>query len=211
MNTTEDDFRAWLANVQGIPFESLDEEARGVFRRDFEDGARRFAAWQGQRAPARGARGRDTRYAVAIEDGDELGLSFWIKRSQAGEVFLFYPRDREMDPHASYHADGTYHQKSYGVASMAQQRQPLNGSFVGTEHLGTFGGHGAGPRIVSRDDWDDILVVRSGILTARTGRIAVDLVAPDMPPAAHHRELLRIVDERTYRDAVPWILVAISE
>ena len=147
---------------------------------------------------------------MALQDGDELGLTFWIKRSAKGEIFLFYPRDPEMDPHASYHRDGTYHQKTYGLAMGAQKRQPLDGSFRGVEHLGTFYGHGAGPRINDTAAFDDVLVAPLGILHGRGGCIVVDLVEPGARPAPHHRELLRIVGERIYEDSSPWIVVAIA-
>jgi hypothetical protein len=147
---------------------------------------------------------------VAIQDGDELGLTFWIKRSAKGEIFLLYPREPEMDPHASYHLDGTYHQKSYGLAMSARKRQALDSNFRGAEHLGTFGGHGAGPRINDASAFDDVLVVPPGILHGRGGCIVVDLVEPGARPAPHHRETLRIVDERIYQDSSPWIVVAIA-
>src|SRR5207248_1412283 len=55
------------------------------------------------------------RYGVAIRNGDERWLTFWIRRSAKGEFFLMMPRGATgWDPHASYHIDGTFHQKSHG-------------------------------------------------------------------------------------------------
>ena len=204
-----DDFDAWLSN-QELVADSLTPEQLALFRHVFDEAIQRAAEWRAQSAPSRSSGKSDRRYAVAIQDGDELGLTFWIKRSVKGEIFLLYPRESEMDPHASYHRDGTYHQKSYGVATSAQRRQPLDSSFRGTEHLGTFGGHGAGPRIDDATAFDDVLVVSSGILHGRGGCIVVDLVEPGAQPAPHHREMLRIVDERIYQDSSPWIVVAIA-
>ena len=85
------------------------------------------------------------RYAVAIRNESGLWLTLWTKRSAKGEFFVMIPRgDREWNPHASYHLDGKLHHKSYDRKSplMQQQRQPLRGKFRGTEHLGSYGGHG---------------------------------------------------------------------
>ena len=209
LNSSAAEFEVWLTDVQGIASESLDDAARVLFRREFDRGRAKDAAWHTQAAPSRPVPHRDHRYAVAIQDGDGLGLTFWIKRSLKGEVFLFYPRDPEMNPHASYHLDGRYHQKTYDLKTSLQLRQPLSGSFTATEHLGTFGGHGAGPRIADGTSFDDILVLQPGILTGRSGKIAVDLVAPGTPPAAHHRAMLDVVEERAFEDAVPWIVMAV--
>ena len=115
-----------------------------------------------------------------------------------------------MDPHASYHLDGTYHQKTFGRVTTSRKRQPLSGSFVGEEHLGAFGGHGAGPRISDPSGFDDVFIAPPSVLTGRSGTVVVDLVEPGGAPAPHHRETLHIVDERTYKDASPWIVVAIA-
>lgn len=58
-----------------------------------------------------------------------------------------YPRGPgPRNPHASYHYNGQYHQKSYGRKFPPQQRQPLD-HFAGVEHLGSFGGHGPGTAV----------------------------------------------------------------
>jgi hypothetical protein len=184
-----DDFAAWLLSAQGITANSLTPEQLALFRQDY---------------------GEAVRKDVAIQEGDDLGLTFWIKRSAKGDIFLLYPRDRETDPHASYHRDGTYHQKSYRQATAVQKRQPLDSNFRGAEHLGTFGGHGAGPRINDTSAFDDVLVAPPGVLHGKGGCIVVDLVEPGARTAPNHREMMRIVGERIYQDCSPWIVVAIA-
>src|SRR5260370_29397493 len=57
----------------------------------------------------------EQKYAVAIQEGPDLWLTLWIRCSRKGEIFIMYSRaDREWDAHASYHLDGTFHQKSFG-------------------------------------------------------------------------------------------------
>lgn len=140
-------YEEWLRDVQAVDIEKLGDEDRVFWRQQYDAAMRRGAEWREQAAPSRRSVHKDQRYALAIEDDSGLGLTFWIKRSAKGEVFLLYPREPEMDPHASYHLDGTYHQKSYGTRTGSQKRQPLGGSFKGAEHLGMFGGHGSGPRM----------------------------------------------------------------
>ena len=204
-----DDFETWL-NHQGIAKDSLTSERLARIRQDFDEAAQRTANWSAQPAPSRSLRTSDRRYAVAIQDGHGLGLTFWIKRSAKGEIFLLYPREPEMNPHASYHRDGTYHQNSYGLPMSPRNLQPLDSGFRGTEHLGTFGGHGAGPRITDSSAFDDVMVAPPGVLSGRRGCIVVDLVEPGARPAPHHREMMRIVAERIHKDSSPWIVVAIA-
>lgn len=206
-----DKFETWLKDVQGIAIDTLGPDDLLFWRRAFDEAMVRGSEWQAKRAPSRSARKNDRRYAIAIEDGNELGLTFWIKRSVNGEIFLFYPRNSEMDPHASYHLDGTYHQKTYGQKGISQKRQPLTCKFAGAEHLGMFAGHGAGPRIHNLDDFDDVFIAPPGVLTGKSGVVVVDLVEPGGAPATHHRQTLQIAAERTYQDASPWIVVAIAE
>src|SRR5215467_6182022 len=90
-----DDFEAWLRDTQGLTADALPQEQLGLWRQAFAEGVERAAAWKAQSAPSRSSRNSERRYAVAIQDGNELGLTFWIKRSAKGEIFLFSPRDSE--------------------------------------------------------------------------------------------------------------------
>jgi hypothetical protein len=51
-----------------------------------------------------------------------------------------YPRACAGNPHASYHLDGTFHQKTYGSASIPQKRQSLTAAFRENKHLGMYYG-----------------------------------------------------------------------
>jgi hypothetical protein len=90
------------------------------------------------------------RYAVAVEEGSDLWLTLWVKRSIKGEFFVMLPRKvfvilprwvNEWDPHTSYHLDGTFHMKSHDSKMVKKQCQPLTGPFCGTEDLGYYAGH----------------------------------------------------------------------
>ena len=48
--------------------------------------------------------------------------------------------DRDWNPHASYHSDGTLHIKSSGDKVIERKNQPLTGTFRGNEDLGSYAG-----------------------------------------------------------------------
>src|SRR2546425_889839 len=87
-----DDFETWLS-AQGTATDSLTPERLALWRQVFDEAVQRAASLRAQPAPSRSLPKSDRRYGVAIQDGDELGLTFWIKRSAKGEIFLFYPRE----------------------------------------------------------------------------------------------------------------------
>ncbi len=69
-------------------------------------------------------------YAVAVPVGDQLRLVLRINRNARGEVFVIYPtRARRRHLHSSYHADGTFHYKSYGQRSVHGRRRALGPSY----------------------------------------------------------------------------------
>ncbi len=203
------EFRTWLREVQAVDASSLTPELLAFWEDQHRRAVARGEAWRARRAPTRSARSTDRRFAIAIEDDSGLGLTFWIKRSANGEIFLMYPREPDFDPHTSYHMDGTCHSKSYGMKSLTCRRQPLGPNFKGTEHLGMFLGHGSGPRIEDLDSFDHILTAPPGALTGMSGAVFVDLVEPGQQPASHHLEGRIVVAQVVHDDDAPWIVVSI--
>jgi hypothetical protein len=121
----------------------------------------------------------EQRYGVALQDGADLWLTMWVRCSAKGEIFVMYPRADAGNPHASYHLDGTCHQKSYGKASIRQQRQPLSAAFAGSEHLGLYMGHGKSTGAVCEPKaFDGLVIVEPGILGPKDGSVGIDVVAP---------------------------------
>jgi hypothetical protein len=122
-------------------------------------------------------------------------------------VFIIYPRgDRDWDAHASYHLDGTRHQKSHGVISGTQKRQPLTAAFRGSEHLGSYAGHGSGA-IYDPEAFTGVVIVETGILGPRHGTVAVELAEPGFEPepstGTHPRQVFP-------RDGHPSIVITIA-
>ncbi len=123
----------------------------------------------------------EQKYAVAIRDGSDVWLTLWVRCSPKGEIFIMMPRgNRDWNPHASYHLDGTFHQKSHGSVRMPLKRQPLTTAFRESEHLGMYGGHGTKSigAVCDPNVFDGVVIVEPGILGPRDGSVGVDLVEP---------------------------------
>jgi hypothetical protein len=122
----------------------------------------------------------EQKYGVALRDGSKLWLTMWVRCSPKGEVFVVYPRADAGNPHASYHFDGTLHNKSYGKAHLPRKRQPLTADFRDSEHLGMFMGHGrASGAVCDPSAFDGLVIVEPGILGPKHGSIGIDLIAAE--------------------------------
>jgi|SRR5579863_6645519 len=177
-------FKGWL-KYQAVPTSSSPEEL-AMWRGLFDEAMQRRAAspkvglMKLRRMPG------EQKYAVALCDGSDLWLTLWVRCSYKGEVFVMLPRgDRDWDPHTSYHLDGTFHSKSYGraISSQSAKRQPLTASFTGSEHFGSFMGHGkTAGAVCDPTAFDGVVIVEPGLLGPRHGSVTVDLVKPGYQP-----------------------------
>jgi hypothetical protein len=184
----EDDlqtFDGWL-RYQAVDAAASTQEGLDKWRQHFKEVRERMAAspkvglMKFQRIPG------EYRYAVAVQDGHNLWLTLWVKRSHKGEFFVFQPRKeqewdhRTWDPHTSYHLDGTLHVKSYGKPVIERKNQPLTGVFHGSVDLGTYAGHG--PKgvgaICDPNAFSGVAKVAPGILGPGDGVVKVDLTEP---------------------------------
>lgn len=201
-------FERWL-EYQKLAGKLLPADVEERLRSQYVDALDRAVAQDPSRWMSKSPVAGEYRYAVVIDDGKNQWVTLCVKRSPRGEYFVLVPREREWDPHASYHLDGEYHQKSYGTKVMVQQHQRLD-QFKGTEHLGNFMGHGTGSALYKPQNYTAALIVSEGVLTGLQGQVLVDLVEPDHSPAPHHREIpgMKIHSEQTYKDASPWIVIA---
>jgi hypothetical protein len=103
----------------------------------------------------------------------------WVRCSAKGDIYIIYPRKNAGNPHASYHKDGTYHNKSYDVAHFPKKRQPLTADFKGSEHLGMFMGHGKSARADCNPTvFDGVVVVEPKTLGPIHGSVGFDIVEP---------------------------------
>jgi hypothetical protein len=204
-------FEGWLKaqkiDLVGQPAETV-ASLRGVFDKVLLDIARaRQSVMFGEPCPP-----VEHRYAIALEDGHDLRLVLVIRRSAKGEYFIVYPRDRESDPHASYHLKGEYHHKSYKRKfGKGAKRQPLGPGFKGREHLGSFGGLSAAAPICNPANFTDVIIIPDGVVDGLRGSVIVDLVEPGIEPDPIHREGKQILREDIFCNGTPHIAVAIVQ
>lgn len=203
-------FEGWL-RYQTVDTATLRPDELKMWREIFDEMRQRCAATPKvglmKLQPVSG----EQRYAVAIHKGADLWLTMWVRSSRRGEVFIMYPRgDHDWDAHASYHLDGTLHQKSYGkIMGASLKRQPLTAAFKGSEHLGMYGGHGTSSGAVCDPAaFTGLVVVEPGVLGARHGVVAVDLVEPNCDPPPFFGE--QIAREVFAREARPSVVITIG-
>jgi hypothetical protein len=136
-------------------------------------------------------------------------MTFFIRRDPKGDVYLMIPRGRGSgNPHASYHSNGRFHQKSYDRATTVSDRQSLT-SFRGHEHLGMYGGHGPKSIGITCDPakFTGIVEVPDDVLT--DGFVAVDLVEPGCED-----QIIDlgnpIVSTSIFKEAEPWLVIRVG-
>jgi hypothetical protein len=208
---SEDDLKIFersLSGIQGINPTNLNTGQLAQWRAIFDEVSKSSAAKVGLMKLR--ARPGEHLYGVAVREGSDLWLTLWVRRSRKGEVFVMVPRAKESwDPHASYHRDGKFHSKSFGRKVIVQQRQPLNGDFSGTEHLGIFQGHG--PKTVGAicdtSLFSGVVKVEPGVFGPRDGAVAVDLVASGAAPVPWPHKDGKVVVQETFRDVAPWLVL----
>lgn len=198
-------------NYQLIDIAALDEPGLALWQRLFDEARQRtLATPKVGRMQLRAVPG-ECRYAVAVQDGSNLWLTLWIRRSRKGEFFVMLPRgDSDWDPHTSYHLDGHLHMKGHGQKFLAQKRQSLTSPFRGTQSLGTYYGHG--PRgvgaVCDPTVFSGVCKVPADVLGPAHGGVCVDLVEPGCEPDAPLWKT--IVVRETFRDFVPHIVITVG-
>jgi hypothetical protein len=211
---SEDDlhtFEGWL-KYQAIDTSVLSDSEQAAVRELFEDAVKRRDTARKVGRMKLKMQPREYRYALAVRDGNDLWLTLWVRRSPKPEFFVFQPRgDHDWNPHASLHADGTFHLKSHGRIMLPPvKRQPPN-SIRGSETLGAYAGHG--PKSVGAvcdpQDFTGVFEIGPGVLGPRNGTVVVDLLehADSQPLAWPGRE----VERRLFTAVAPYVLFRIIE
>jgi hypothetical protein len=202
-------FEEWMVKYQGRDPSNLSAAELELWR-DYYEEAKEFST----KTPKVGLmklgppEPGEHRYAVAIRDESGLWLTLWVRRNKKGHFFVLIPRgDRKYDPHASYHVNGTFHQKSYDRKLSIQRKQPLTGAFRGTETLGGYGGHGARiGAVCDPTDFNGVVEVAPDLLGERKGSVFVDLVEPGREPITCYN----VIKKKIFTDTVPNVVIRIS-
>ena len=151
-------------------------------------------------------------YAVAVRDGEELYLLIIVNR-EGDNVYVnsLRPAVPEWNPHASYHASGQHHVKSFNHRSFVRCRQRPDQNFRGiaaVEHL-VIGpsNHRAINWPCRLSDFHDVFEIAQCDLP-KAGRLCVDLAEPGAAPGMPFLGA-KIVRQASFKDRVPWILVTL--
>jgi hypothetical protein len=158
------------------------------------------------------------KYAFAVRDGANLFLFLWVKRSAAGDFYVFLPRPHnpKINAHASYHVDGRYHVKSHGHNKiMDRQKQKPDQTFAGTEHLLDQRIDQASPRSIGKlcdqSEWSGVFEILTSEIRPGTHytHVSADLISrgyqPNFVPNA------KIVRQCEFRNSTPFIVLTLYE
>jgi len=157
---------------------------------------------------------------VAVRDGDELFLWIRLRRSIRSEIFYAFPTGRgqlenkKWNPHGSLHKDGRLHHKSFDRKLFRQKYQPPDANFKGSINLISRATASDEPRafgiICDPAKFSDVMEVEVSKLSSNKYEtyISVDLTEPGGPPSINTSDG-QILDQRTFDDSIPWILVSV--
>ena len=156
-----------------------------------------------------------TLYGVVVRDGD-LFLFWRIRRSDKGDVYVLFPHDQEANPHASYHADGKHHQKSSDQRlQTAVQRQRPDNSFQGVENVVCTGIAAGDAQAINvkcqASDFAEVLEIDHNFLVPTKFKTYLSVDLTDSNGGAGVRFGSRVVDQKTFKDRLPWILLTFYE
>ena len=151
--------------------------------------------------------------AIAVRDVG-LHLEASIVRKSASDVYLNFHRDHDPNwkPHASYHASGQFHHKSYGQKLFAptQSHKP-DSTFKGTKNLASFG-LAAGEHLMLNQPCDptkfsEVFEIPVDLLRPEKycTYVYADLCEPGVPPILYPQAV--ILKQATFKDSEPWIVI----
>jgi len=152
-------------------------------------------------------------------DGDKR-LFGRLRRSSNGDVYAIWAEDQSprnlaigSHPHASYHADGRLHSKTYDRAAIIRRLQTPDKQFRDNQPMeATNADRAVSPTLPPfAGHFDDVFEIPLGLITGNPNQsIAVDVVEPGSVPVRATRKDT-VLAEKVFRDEVPWIVVSLVE
>lgn len=156
-------------------------------------------------------------YVVVVREGNELFLFLRIARNKKGESFVMFPReDKAWNPHASLHADGTHHQKSFDRKFAVRKTVKPDGELSETVNLVTIGIAADEPRKINTpcgiDQFSEVFEISPSDLRPERYRtnISIDLI-PQNGEAIVPKSC-RIIRQHIFQDdGLPSIMVTLYD
>lgn len=156
---------------------------------------------------------------IARSDGDKR-LFGRIRRSPKGDVYAVWAEDESplnlakgSDPHASYHADGRLHSKTYDRAGIVRRVQVLDEQFRGSQPIeATNADRAVSPTLPPlTGSLEDVFEIPLILLAGKANRFgAVDVLEPGVEPVrVTGRD--KVIAEKVFQDEAPWIVVSLVE
>lgn len=157
---------------------------------------------------------------VVVRPGDDRRLFGRVRRSSKGDVYAVWAEDESSrnlakcsNPHASYHANGRLHSKTYDQAAIVKKLQLPDQRFRGNQPIeATNADRAASPTLPPlTGHFDDVFELRLDLITGRTNQsIAVDVVEPGLEPVRMTGKD-RVLAEKVFQEEAPWIVVSLVE
>lgn len=156
------------------------------------------------------------KYAVGLISDSDFFLFACVERNPGSDIYVFVPQHAHTNwsLHVSYHKDGRFHYKNFGSKSFEEWRQKPDATFRGTENLTNLsimpGQLRTPERRCDTTAFSEILSITAAELQSEHHlQIAVDLVEPGCQPNSLRGA--RVLRQKSFQDAVPWIVLTICE
>lgn len=147
-----------------------------------------------------------------------LSLFWRVRRCPQGHIYVVFAAGQHRpklagkayDPHASWHLDGRYHNKSYDRVWQRRQRQCLD-SFVGAEYFLLTTITPIGSEKLPQCDvakFDRVIEIDRATLEHQSKMLSMDLVSPGISPPAHAIGE-SLIEQWSFQDQAPWIVLSL--
>ena len=160
-------------------------------------------------------------YAIVVaKPGGDNRLFGRVRRSPDGDVYVIWAEDESprnlgkgSNPHASYHADGRLHSKTYDRAAYIRALQVPGPEFRGNQPIEVTNADRALSATLPpvAGGFDDAFEISSDLVTGNQNQwIAVDVIEPGFPPVRVTQNDT-ILAQKVFEDEVPWIVVRLGQ
>jgi len=154
----------------------------------------------------------DRLFAIGVDDGTASWIVLTVRRRN-NDVYVNFLRDGTSGwrPHASYHASGQHHQRSFGHKAALKYGLKPDSNFTGSVNVVTTGlakgeAQAIGVHIDPAEIADSLRIPEAEISPEKyRSYVSVDLVEPAQLPRLAVTQ--RALQQAVFKDAIPWIVV----
>ncbi len=158
------------------------------------------------------------KYAIAVEDNNELFLLHEVKRSASGDTYVISNKsNKKENPHSSYHISGQLHRKVYNRKVFPVKIVlPPTKSFQGSQviiNTSIRRGEGRAWGILCKvENYTDVMIIEDKILPPDFGyQFDVEIVQPNQKPSISTYSYARVIQQKLFQLNNPWIVASLFE